>query len=88
MKSTLLFTLLLFISMKLFSQDSSQTILEEVLITSRKTNKNKSNLSNSITVLNAKSIDELRTISSNPADILALSVPGLGPSSGTSSNWR
>jgi iron complex outermembrane recepter protein len=69
------------------SLEPSNELLDEVIVTSRKSRESKDKLPNSITVVDSKKIEETQTISSNPADILAISVPGLGASSGTSSNW-
>jgi iron complex outermembrane receptor protein len=66
---------------------ASHELLNEVIVTSRKATETKDKLTNSITVVDAKKIEATQLISSNPADILAVTVPGLGVSSGTSSNW-
>jgi iron complex outermembrane recepter protein len=61
--------------------------LDEVIITSRRRDERKENLTSSITLINPRTIQELQTVSNNPADILSVAVPGLAVSSGTSSNW-
>jgi iron complex outermembrane receptor protein len=66
---------------------ASNELLSEVIVTSRSTHETKDKLANSITVVDSKKIEETQIISSNPADILAVTVPGLGASSATSSNW-
>lgn len=63
------------------------TVLHEVIVTSRRGDERKEHLTASITLINPETVNELQTISSNPADILAMSVPGLGVSSGSTSNW-
>jgi iron complex outermembrane receptor protein len=61
--------------------------LGEVVVTSRRRDERKENLTSSISVVSPRAIQELQTVSNNPADILAVAVPGLGVSTGTSSNW-
>lgn len=70
-----------------FNLQSSNELLSEVIVTSRKSSETKDRLANAITVVDSKKIEQTQIISSNPADILAVTVPGLGASSGTSSNW-
>jgi iron complex outermembrane receptor protein len=70
-----------------FTLQTSSEQLNEVIVTSRKASETKDRLPNSISVVDSKKIEDIQSISSNPADILAVSVPGLGVSSGTSSNW-
>jgi len=62
-------------------------LLNEVVVTSRKKEERKENLTSSISLISPQTVQELQTVSNNPADILAVAVPGLGVSSGTSSNW-
>ncbi|MGV3504497.1 MAG: TonB-dependent receptor [Adhaeribacter sp.] len=62
-------------------------MLSEVIVTSRRRNERKENLTASIAQISPQTIQELQTVSNNAADILAVSVPGLAISSGTSSNW-
>lgn len=62
-------------------------LLNEVVVTSRRGDERKENLTASITLISPQTVNELQTISSNPADILAMSVPGLGVSTGSTSNW-
>lgn len=61
--------------------------LNEVVVTSRKREKLKEDFTSAVTIVNAESIEELQTVNNNVSDILAAAVPGLGASSGTSSNW-
>lgn len=65
----------------------SPRLLEEVVVTSRRRDEKKENLTTAISVISPRTIQELQTVSNNPADILAIAVPGLAVSSGTSSNW-
>jgi iron complex outermembrane recepter protein len=62
-------------------------LLGEVVVTSRRRDERKENLTSSISVIGPQAMQELQTVSNNPGDILAVAVPGLGVSSGTSSNW-
>jgi len=64
-----------------------ETFLNEIIITSRKKEQLKADFTSAITVVNTKTIRELQTVSNNASDILAATVPGLGMSSGSSSNW-
>lgn len=66
---------------------ASESLLNEVIVTSRKREQLKEDLTSSVTIVNSKSIRELQTVNNNISDILSISVPGLGLSSGTSSNW-
>lgn len=66
---------------------SRESFLNEIIITSRKKEQLKENFTSPVTVVNAKTIQELQTVSNNASDILAATVPGLGMSSGSSSNW-
>lgn len=70
-----------------FSLEPLSEHFDEVVVTSRKSSDTKDKLANSITIVDAKKIEETQLISSNLADILAVAVPGLAASSGTSSNW-
>ena len=63
------------------------TMLNEIVVTSRRGDERKENLTSSITLVSPQTVNELQTINSNPADILAMSVPGLAVSSGSTSNW-
>ena len=65
----------------------SRSVLSEVVVTSRKREQLKEDLTSAVTIVNSKNIEELQTVNNNVSDILAVSVPGLGLSSGTSSNW-
>jgi iron complex outermembrane receptor protein len=69
------------------SLKTTRLLLNEVIVTSRRGDERKENLTSSITLVSPQTVTELQTINSNPADILAISVPGLGVSSGSSSNW-
>lgn len=66
---------------------SSRSFLNEVVISSRKKEHLKEDLTSSVTIVNAKTIQDLQTVNNNASDILAITVPGLALSSGTSSNW-
>ena len=59
------------------------TMLNEIVVTSRRGDERKENLTSSITLIGPQTVNELQTINSNPADILAMSVPGLAVSSGS-----
>ncbi|MBC5994568.1 TonB-dependent receptor [Pontibacter cellulosilyticus] len=63
------------------------SMLNEVVITSRKRDQRKENLTASITSINTQLLQEQQQVSNNPIDILAVTVPGMGHASGTSSNW-
>lgn len=69
------------------SLKTARRLLNEVVVTSRRRDERKENLTSSISVVSPQAIQELQTVSNNPADILAVAVPGLGLSTGTSSNW-
>jgi iron complex outermembrane receptor protein len=62
-------------------------LLNEIIVTSRRGDERKENLTSSVTSISPQTVTELQTVSSNPADILAMSVPGLAVSTGSSSNW-
>ncbi len=66
---------------------SQGSFLKEVIISSRKKEQLKEDFTSAVTVVNTKSIRELQSVSNNASDILAATVPGLGVSSGSSSNW-
>lgn len=66
---------------------TSSQVLNEVLVTSRTRTESKANLTNSVSILNSRTLQQQQIVSNNPGDMLALTVPGLGTSSGTSSNW-
>lgn len=61
--------------------------LDEVVVSASRTSEKMSEVPSSVTILNRKSIEENMTFTNNIVDILAYQVPGLGPSTGTSSNW-
>lgn len=63
------------------------TFLNEVIITSRKREQLKEDFTSAVTVVNSRNIHELQSVNNNISNIMAISVPGLGLSSGTSSNW-
>lgn len=69
------------------SLEAAPMLLNELVVTSRRGDERKENLTSSITLISPQTVNELQTINSNPADILAMSVPGLGVSTGSSSNW-
>lgn len=69
------------------SLKTTRLLLNEVVVTSRRGDERKENLTSSITLVSPQTVSELQTINSNPADILAVSVPGLGVSTGSTSNW-
>lgn len=66
---------------------SKRSFLNEIIITSRKKEQLKEDFTSAVTVVNTKAIQELQSVSNNASDILAATVPGLGVSSGSSSNW-
>ena len=66
---------------------SRESFLNEIIVTSRKREQLKEDFTSAVTVVNTKTIQELQTVSNNASDILAAAVPGLGMSSGSSSNW-
>ena len=66
---------------------NTPSFLNEVVVTSRKREQLKENFTSAVTIVNTQSIQELQTVNNNVSDILAVTVPGLGLSSGTSSNW-
>ncbi|HEY4651589.1 MAG TPA: TonB-dependent receptor [Pontibacter sp.] len=70
-----------------FALQHTQSMLQEVVVTSRKRDQRKESLTASITTISPQLLQEQQQISSNPIDILAVSVPGMAASSGTSSNW-
>lgn len=61
--------------------------LNEVVVSASRTSEKLSEVPSSVTVLNRKTIEESLTYTNNLVDILAFQVPGLGPSTGISSNW-
>ena len=61
--------------------------LSEVVVSASRTSEKLSEVPSSVTVLTRKTIEESMTYTNNIVDILSYQVPGLGPSSGTSSNW-
>jgi iron complex outermembrane receptor protein len=61
--------------------------LNEVVVSASRTPETIDEVPSSITILSRKSIEEDLLISSNVIDILSNKVPGLAPSTGTSSNW-
>ncbi len=66
---------------------SRESFLNEIIITSRKKEQLKEDFTSAVTVVNTRTIRELQTVNNNASDILAATVPGLGMSSGSSSNW-
>lgn len=74
-------------SLNLSLSVSRESFLNEIIITSRKREQLKDDFTSAVTVVNAQTIQELQTVSNNASDILAAAVPGLGMSSGSSSNW-
>lgn len=66
---------------------AANSFLNEVVVTSRKREVLKEELTSAVTIVNPQTISDLQSVNSNTSDILAASVPGLGVSSGTSSNW-
>lgn len=66
---------------------TKNSFLNEVIITSRKKEQLKEEFTTAVTVVNSATLQELQTINNNFSDILSAAVPGLGTSSGTSSNW-
>ncbi len=68
-------------------EQAKSSFLNEVIITSRKKEQLKEEFTTAVTVVNTETLKELQTVSNNVSDILSAAVPGLGTSSGTSSNW-
>ncbi|SMD08891.1 TonB-dependent receptor [Pedobacter nyackensis] len=66
---------------------ASNSFLNEIVVTSRKKEQLKEDLTSSVTIVNSKAIQDLQTVNNNASDILAIAVPGLALSSGSSSNW-
>ncbi|HEY0898925.1 MAG TPA: TonB-dependent receptor, partial [Sphingobacteriaceae bacterium] len=66
---------------------SANSFLREVVVTSRKREVLKEELTSAVTIVNPVTMRELQSVNNNVSEILAVSVPGLGVSSGTSSNW-
>lgn len=66
---------------------AESSFLKEIVITSRKKEQLKEDFTSAVTVVNAKTIQDLRTVNNNASEILAVTVPGLAMSSGSSSNW-
>ena len=65
----------------------ASSFLKEIVITSRKKEQLKEDFTSAVTVVNSKTIQDLQTVNNNASEILAVTVPGLGLSSGSSSNW-
>lgn len=65
----------------------AQQGLSEVVVSASRTPETIDQVPSSITVLSRKTIEEDMLVSSNIVDILSNRVPGLAPSTGTSSNW-
>jgi iron complex outermembrane receptor protein len=61
--------------------------LHEVVVSASRTSEKLSEVPSSVSILTRKTIEESMGYSNNIVDILSYQVPGLGPSSGTSSNW-
>lgn len=74
-------------SLNLVMSISRGSFLNEIIVTSRKREQLKEDFTSAVTVVNTKTIQELQTVNNNTSDILATAVPGLGMSSGSSSNW-
>lgn len=74
-------------SLHIVMAPSKSLFLKELIITSRKKEQLKEEFTSAVTVVNTKTIQELQLVSNNASDILAATVPGLGMSSGSSSNW-
>lgn len=72
---------------KIVLEQANNSFLKEIVVTSRKKEQLKEDLTSAVTIVNSKSLQELQTVNNNASDILAITVPGLGLSSGTSSNW-
>lgn len=66
---------------------TKNSLLNEVIITSRKKEQLKEEFTTAVTVVNSATMQELQAVNNNFSDILSSAVPGLGVSSGTSSNW-
>ncbi|MCJ8167136.1 TonB-dependent receptor [Pontibacter sp. E15-1] len=69
------------------SLEQAQQGLSEVVVSASRTPETIDQVPSSITVLSRKAIEEDMLVSSNLTDILSNRVPGLAPSTGTSSNW-
>ncbi len=65
----------------------NQQGLSEVVVSASRTPETIDQVPSSITVLSRKAIEEDMLVSTNIIDILSNKVPGLSPSTGTSSNW-
>ncbi|MDX5423272.1 MAG: TonB-dependent receptor [Hymenobacteraceae bacterium] len=65
----------------------SQQGLSEVVISASRTPETIDQVPSSITVLSRSAIEQDMLVSTNVIDILSNKVPGLAPSTGTSSNW-
>lgn len=74
-------------SLELTMSISREAFLKEIIVTSRKKEQLKEDFTSAVTVVNTRTIQELQTVNNNASDILAATVPGLGMSSGSSSNW-
>lgn len=61
--------------------------LQETVVSASRNPESIDEVPSSFTILSRKSLDEGITITSNIIDILSHAVPGLGPSTGTSSNF-
>lgn len=61
--------------------------LDEVVVSASRTSEKLDEVPSSVTVLNRRTIEENMNYTNNIIDILSYQVPGLGPSTGTSSNW-
>ena len=68
-------------------KQAKNSFLNEVIVTSRKKEQLKEDFTTAVTVVNTETLKELQTVNNNVSDILSAAVPGLGTSSGTSSNW-
>lgn len=69
------------------SLEQARQGLSEVVVSASRTPETIDQVPSSITVLSRKAIEQDMLVSSNIIDILSSRVPGLAPSTGTSSNW-
>ena len=74
-------------SLNVVLKPAKGSFLKEIIITSRKKEQLKEDFTSAVTVVNSKTIQDLQSVNNNASDILAATVPGLGMSSGSSSNW-
>jgi len=74
------------VSVKLILESESLNLAEMVVSASRNP-ESIDEVPSSFTILPRKTLDESMVVTTNIIDILSNNVPGLGPSTGTSSNW-